>query len=306
LNLNTMNVSVILPAAGSGKRFARGAGHAIGTSGGETSEGVASGGKTSGVGPSKVEMELAGKPVFLHAVELFIRRNDVGRVIVAVAPDKIDDFRFRWGDKLGFLGVKVVAGGETERWQTVSNALQAVDDDATHIAVHDAARPLASTAMIDRVFEAASRFPAVIPACDVGATLKRAEIDDTAQAEADPLDAILGKADKDELQIRRVVQTVDRRGLVAVQTPQVFEAGLLRRAYQQIADGQLDPEGITDDAQLIEALGEPVRIVEGDTANLKITYPGDAELAEALLSRRGASQAAELAKKRLFAADDDD
>ncbi len=285
MNINTINVSVILPAAGSGSRFARGArGHV----------------------PSKVELELAGKPVFLHAVELFIRRSDVGRVIVAVAPDQLDDFRFRWGDKLGFLGVSVVAGGETERWQTVAKALEAVDDDATHIAVHDAARPLASAEMIDRVFEAASRFPAVIPACDVGATLKRAEVDDTAKAEADPLDAILGSADEDAIPIRRVVETVDRRGLVAVQTPQVFEAGLLRRAYQQIADGQINPAGITDDAQLIEALGEPVRIVEGETTNLKITYPGDAELAEALLGKRGASQAAALAKKRLFGHDDDE
>ena len=126
--------------------------------------------------------------------------------------------------------------------------------------------------MIDRVFEAAARFPAVIPACDVGATLKRAEVDDTAKAEADPLDAILGAADEDELPIRKVTQTVDRRGLVAVQTPQVFEAGLLRRAYQQIIDGQISPDGITDDAQLIEALGEPVRIVEGETTNLKMHH----------------------------------
>lgn len=283
--MDSMNVSVILPAAGAGSRFARGvAGHV----------------------PSKVELELAGKPVFLHAVELFIRRNDVGQVIVAVAPNQLDDFRFRWGDKLGFLGVKVVAGGEAERWQTVANALQAVDDDATHIAVHDAARPLASPEMIDRVFEAAMRFPAVIPACDVGATLKRAEMDETAKAEADPLDAILGSAEDHASPIRKVVETIDRRGLVAVQTPQVFESGLLRRAYQQIIDGQINPDGITDDAQLIEALGEQVRIVEGEPTNLKITYAGDAELAEALLSKRAESRVTDLAKKRLFGDEDED
>lgn len=285
LTMDAMNVSVILPAAGSGSRFARG---------------------TNGQGPSKVELILAGKPVFLHAVELFIRRSDVGEVIVAVSPDLLDDFRFRWGDKLGFLGVKVVAGGEAERWHTVANALATVAVDATHVAVHDAARPLASVEMIDRVFEAATRFPAVIPACDVGATLKRAVVDVTAQAEADPMDAILGAAETDDLPIRKVVQTVDRRGLVAVQTPQVFEAGLFRRAYQQLIDKQIDPDGITDDAQLIESLGEPVRIVEGESANLKITYPGDAELAEALLDKRGSSQAADLAKKRLFGDDDDE
>lgn len=257
-------------------------------------------------GPGKIEMELAGKPVFLHAVELFIRRPDVGQVIVAVAPDRLDDFRFRWGDKLGFLGVKVVAGGETERWQTVARALEAVEDSATHIAVHDAARPLGTTALIDRVFEAAQRFSAVIPACAMGSTLKRVEMDDTVETRVDPLDSILGSADHDPTPVHKVVETIDRRRLVAVQTPQVFEASLLRRAYRQIADGLLDPSGITDDAQLVEELGEPVRVVEGETTNLKITYPGDAELAEALLTRRSATQATELVKKRLFGDDDDE
>ncbi|MEZ6193849.1 MAG: 2-C-methyl-D-erythritol 4-phosphate cytidylyltransferase [Phycisphaerales bacterium] len=288
--MDAMNVSVILPAAGSGTRFAQGSGR--------SGPGLAG-------GLSKIEMELAGKPVFLHAVESFIRRADVGQVIVAVAPDKLDDFRFRWGDKLAFLDVEVVAGGVTDRWQTVLRALDAVSSDATHIAVHDAARPLASEALIDRVFDAAKRFPAVIPGCDVGATLKRVGVDDTIRADADPLDAILGTSDKDEPPIRRVVKTVDRRNLIAVQTPQVFEAVLFRRAYLQFADGGPDSQGITDDAQLIEAMGEPVRVVEGETTNLKITYPGDAELAEALLSKRGASRAADLAKKKLFRYDDE-
>ena len=168
-----------------------------------------------------------------------------------------------------------------------------------------AARPLAGEALIDRVFDAAKRFPAVIPACDVGATLKRVEVDDSIQADADPLDAILGPSDKDEPPIRRVVKTIDRRNLVAVQTPQVFDAVLFRRAYLQLAEGGLDPKGITDDAQLLEAMGEPGRVVEGESTNLKITYPGDAELAEALLGKRGVSQAADLAKRRLFGDDDE-
>ena len=283
--MQAINVSVILPAAGVGSRFAQG---------------------PARPGPSKIEQQLAGKPVFLHAVDLFAGRSDVGQVIIAVAPDQLDDFKFRYGEKLGFLGIKIVAGGEIERWQTVANALKAVSDDATHIAVHDAARPLATSAMIDRVFEAAARFPAVIPACDVGSTLKQVEIDDSVKQEADPLDAILGTSEQDDAPIRRVIQTIDRRNLVAVQTPQVFEANLLRRAYQQIADGRIATETITDDAQLIEALGESVHVVEGETTNLKITYPADAELAEALLAKRATAQAADLAIKRLFGPEDDE
>ena len=283
--MQTINVSVILPAAGVGSRFKQG---------------------STALGPSKIEQQLAGKPVFLHCVDLFANRPDVGQVIIAVTPDQLDDFKFRYGDKLGFLGIQVVAGGEIERWQTVAEALKAVSESATHVAVHDAARPLASPILIDRVFDAASRFPAVIPACDVGSTLKQAEADDTVQPQADPLDAILGPSDDSTPPIRRAVKTIDRRGLVAVQTPQVFDAALLRRAYQQIADGKIDTGSITDDAQLIEALGEQVRIVEGESTNLKITYPPDAELAEALLTKRATTSAAELAKKRLFGPEDDE
>jgi 2-C-methyl-D-erythritol 4-phosphate cytidylyltransferase len=283
--MDQMNVSVIIPAAGAGTRFAQG---------------------ELGLTPNKVELDLIGKPVFLHAIELFARRQDVGRVILAVSPGGLDDFMFRWGDKLAFMGVIVVAGGETERWQTVAKALDAVDEDATHVAVHDAARPLTTDALIGRVFSAASRFDAVIPGCDVGSTLKRVKDADTQQDEADPLDAILGSAGKDTVPARRVVETVDRRGLVAVQTPQVFEVGLIRRAYQQIAEGVLNPARITDDAQLIEMLGETVHIVEGESTNLKITYPSDAELAEALLLKLASSEAGELAKRRLFGDDDED
>ena len=290
--MNTMNVSVILPAAGSGTRFAAGAS--------ATHADILPG------GASKVELDLCGKPVFMHAVEVFRKRRDVGRVILAVSPDGLDDFRFRWGDKLGFMGVELIAGGEAERWQTVAKALEHVEQDATHVAVHDAARPLTSDALIDRVFLAATRHDAVIPGCDVGSTLKRVDTHDEPEEEIDPLDAILGSAGKETVPVRRVVDTVDRRGLVAVQTPQVFEANLIRAAYQRIASGQIDTAAITDDAQLIEAMGESVFVAEGETSNLKITYPADAELARAVIASRQQSQAGELAKKRLFGDDDDE
>lgn len=292
--MDTMNVSVILPAAGSGTRFAAGAS--------ETNANVDS---LAG-GVSKVELDLCGKPVFMHAVELFRKRRDVGRVILAVSPDGLDDFCFRWGDRLGFMGVELIAGGEAERWQTVAKALEHVEQDATHVAVHDAARPLTSDALIDRVFLAATRHDAVIPGCDVGSTLKRVDKHEEPGEDVDPLDAILGSAGKQTVPVRRVVDTVDRRGLVAVQTPQVFEAHLIRAAYQRIASGQIDTSTITDDAQLIEAMGGSVFVAEGETSNLKITYPADAELARAVIARRQHSQAGELAKKRLFGDDDDE
>lgn len=272
-----MKIAVILPAAGVGRRF-----------------GAA----------NKLEVDLAGKPVFLRAVELFRNRPrggaEVGQIILAVHPEQLDDFKFRWGDKLGFLGVTLIAGGMKERWETVAKALEVVESDCTHIAVHDAARPLATDKLISRLFEEAAHCDAVIPALPVRNTLKRVKEEDESYRGNDPLDAILGS---DAPDVRRVVETIDRGGLFEVQTPQVFEVKLLRRAYAAIQQG--GEVRVTDDAALVEALGQPVRVVEGEATNIKITLPADLELALALAEKREAATASELAKKRLFADEED-
>ncbi len=277
---NVSNIAVILPAAGRGRRF----------------------GDAGGSKP-KLEVDLAGKPVLLHAVELFTGRPEVGQVLVAVDPDQVDAFKFKWGDKLGFLGVTVVPGGKTERWETVLKAMEQVRADASHVAVHDAARPITDGRTIDRVLAAAATFDAVIPAVPVSSTLKRTESEPAAagESEPDPLDAILGSAGKTAVPGHRVVETVSRENLWMVQTPQVFERGLLQRAYEQITSGRVETAQITDDAGLIESLGEPVHIVEGDPLNVKITVPEDVALAAAILALRSGRQAGEqLGPKRKF------
>jgi len=278
-----MKITVILPAAGQSKRF-------------------------DAAGKSKLEVEIEGVAVFLRAVRLFENRPDVREILVAVNPDKIDEFRFKWGDQLGLRGIRIVAGGKVERWETVNNALKEVSDDTTHVAIHDAARPLTSRKLINRVFDAATRYPAVIPGLPVSATLKRVVDlqDDEKKEKVDPLDAILGSAGKDTTPVRRVEKTVDRTDMIEVQTPQVFEIELLRKAYAQLGIGQVDPATITDDAGLIESLGLPVYVVEGEPTNLKITRPGDLELARGIASLNKGKEAASLAKKRLFGDDDDD
>ncbi len=281
-----MKIAVILPAAGLGKRFAGSAPDPLAPT------------------ASKIELDLVGKPVFLRAVGLFLNRPIVGQIILAVNPDAVEDFNFRWADKLAFHGVKVVAGGRAERWETVLKAMEAIDGGCTHAAIHDAARPLTSAALVDRVFEAAGRHPAVIPGLPVAATLKRVVPHQDAAA-ADPLDAILGSEGKRAAPVKRVVATVDRSDLVEVQTPQVFELGLLRRAYAQISSGKLGGKGITDDAGLVESLGEPVYVVEGESTNLKITRPDDLKLAQAYLQMTEQKTAAEIGKKRLFKDEDE-
>ncbi|MFP4144245.1 MAG: IspD/TarI family cytidylyltransferase [Phycisphaeraceae bacterium] len=283
-----MKTAVIVPAAGLGRRFQQAGGSEA---------------------PSKVEMELAGTAVFLRVINLFAGRSDVAQVLLAVHPERVEMFRLRWGDRLRFQGVDIVPGGTRERWETVGKALEYVRGGCTHVAVHDAARPLASSEMIDRVFAAALEHGTAVPGVAVPDTLKRVlEAEEAAEAEPEGelLDAILGGAGKPApAEVRRVVETVPRSDLVAVQTPQVFELGLLQRAYVEIEDGRLDPDGVTDDASLVEALGEPVVVVEGDPLNFKITRPQDAELAEALLARREARDAAERGRRELFGDEDE-
>lgn len=292
MNDEAMQVAVILPAAGRGRRF--------GDGGGE--------------GKSKLDVELGGRAVLLRAVELFARRPEVGEVIVAADPDSLDAFKLKWGDRLGLLGVKVVAGGRSERWETVQRAIEAVGETATHIAVHDAARPVADAAMIGRVFAAAKQFDAVMPAVPITATVRRiGEKATPAGASADPLDAILGEAGKEQVEAWQVERTVSREGLWSVQTPQVFRADLLRRAYAMVAAGELSTEQITDDAGLIEAMidmlggeaGSPTLVaVRGDPLNVKITVPEDVAFAEAVQKLRdsgsGAADEDPLGPKRKF------
>jgi len=147
----------------------------------------------------------------------------------------------------------VVAGGAT-RTESVRAGLLAVPDHAEVVVVHDAARPAASAdlfrAVVDAIAEGAD---AAVPALAVSDTLKRVDGD-------------------------LVLSTVARDGLVAVQTPQAFRAGVLREAH---AKG----ESATDDAALVEALGATVRIVPGESSNLKLTTPGDLALLESVLRR---------------------
>ncbi|MCG8402922.1 MAG: 2-C-methyl-D-erythritol 4-phosphate cytidylyltransferase [Firmicutes bacterium] len=277
-----MNTTVILPAAGLGSRFAVG----------------------DRASASKIEFELRHKPVFLRTIDLFHGRADVGQIILAVHPGRLDDFKFRWADQLGFLGVKLIAGGEAERWETVQLALKHIADDATHIAVHDAARPCTSTAMIDRVFGAAEKLGAALPGLPMGDTVKRAGAADTSNLGKDLLDAIFDRPMSPTASARPILETVPRHDLCRVQTPQVFERQLISDAYAAIS-GE-NSEGITDDASAAERAGHEVYIVEGDPLNMKLTHPADAELLEAVLAMREEKAAKDSAIKQLFGDDDDD
>ena len=144
-----------------------------------------------------------------------------------------------------------VAGG-APRTRSVRAGLAAVPDDATIVCVHDAARPLATVALYQRVIAAvAAGASAAVPGVAVTDTIK-------------------------VVQDGAVVDTPDRSTLVAVQTPQAFRADVLRSAYARAAEDDLDA---TDDAALVEAMGARVLVVEGEPGNRKITLPEDLEWA---------------------------
>jgi 2-C-methyl-D-erythritol 4-phosphate cytidylyltransferase len=249
-----MNVAVIIAAAGASTRFGS---------------------------QDKLAQDLGGRPLLLRTVEIFAQREQVRAILVTAPPDRLDEFRERYAATLGFHGATVVAGGRAGRWESIRSALEAVPDEATHVAVHDAARPGLAPELLDRLFEAAASHAAVIPAVPIDATVKRvsAEAAEVAPPEDDAIaQAIFGEVGRAAIELRTVVETLDRDGLVLVQTPQVFHVDLLRRAYAQ---QQL--EGATDDAMLVERLGETVHVVAGDVRNFKITTPADLKLMRAVL-----------------------
>lgn len=222
---------VIIPAAGKAERF--------------------------GGGEKKTFAKLDGRPVFIRTLEHFINRPDVCQTILAVSPEDADTMKSRYGPNLGFMGVKLVVGGEQRR-DSVAAALAEVDDAAEYVAVHDAARPCVTAHMIDAVFAEAVKSGAAILATPITGTIKRV-------SEANVIE-----------------ETSPRAGLFEAQTPQVFLKVMLIDAYACLpADAE-----VTDDAEVAERAGNTIAVVASDATNLKITTKSDMTLANAIVKSR--------------------
>lgn len=195
----------------------------------------------------KAFIRCAGRELWEWSAEVLASACD--EVVFAVPADRVD------GDAAGGCGIRRVAGGAM-RSESVRHALDAAPG-ADIVVVHDAARPLVTADLVRAcVAEIEAGWDAAIAAAPVTDTIKEADADG------------------------QVRLTLERRHLWAVQTPQAFEAGILRRALDA------DPEATkvaTDDASLVEAIGGRVRIVEAPPRNFKITWPEDLERAESLL-----------------------
>ncbi len=195
---------------------------------------------------------LDGKPLIMYSIETFYRYDPGLHIIVAMHPA----FMGKWTALCAGSGFTIphqlVPGGET-RFHSVKNALALVPGNGL-VAVHDAARPLVTVDLISRTFSEAAGNGTAIPCVPVNETVRSIE---------------KGK-----------ITLVDRSRLRITQTPEVFDISLLQHAYQQPYR-----EEFTDDGSVVEATGRQVCLVEGEATNLKVTLPGDLEIAGVLLKR---------------------
>ncbi|MHC5061940.1 MAG: 2-C-methyl-D-erythritol 4-phosphate cytidylyltransferase [Planctomycetota bacterium] len=219
---------------------------------------AAGSGARFGGNKKKPFIEVAGRAAFLRSIEFFAEREDVKQTLLAISPDDDEIVKLKWGANLSFNGVKICHGG-SERFETVANALKLVADDIDLVVVHDAVRCCLKAKWVDKVIAKAGESGAAILACPVVATIKKA-------------------ADG------QIVESVDRAGLYEVQTPQVFDAELLKRAYENIENA--DKSTVTDDSTLVHALGHAVSIVQTDNSNIKITRKSDVAIATAIIKSR--------------------
>ncbi|MDG4791359.1 2-C-methyl-D-erythritol 4-phosphate cytidylyltransferase [Micromonospora sp. WMMD1102] len=222
------DVAVLVPAAGAGVRL--------------------------GPGGPKALRRIGGEPLLVHAVRRIAAAPSVHTVVVAAPPGDADAVRDLLAPVAELTVVAVVAGGAT-RQESVAAALAAVPAGPEIVLVHDAARALTPTALVESVAEAVrGGAEAVVPVLPVVDTVK----------EVSAAGLVLG--------------TVDRSALRAVQTPQGFRRSVLAAAHA----AAVDP--LTDDAGLVEKQGVPVTCVPGSEYALKITRPFDLALAEYLLT----------------------
>lgn len=207
-------------------------------------------GKRMGADIPKQFLELAGLPVLMHTISRFARYDSSLRIIVVLPSDHLEF----WDSLLKKHSYKVshhVAGGGPARFFSVRNGLEGVPDECI-VAIHDGVRPLVSKDTISRCFETAMNYGNAVPVIS-------------------PADSIRMVTGIDSV-------PVDRRHIKQIQTPQVFRAGLIKKAYLREYS-----EAFTDDATVLESTGERIVLVDGNRENIKITTPEDLLLAETLL-----------------------
>ena len=195
-------------------------------------------------------LEIQGKPILMHTLDVFNRFDAAMQLILVLPSVQIDLWKELCVKHNFTLNHEIVAGGQS-RFNSVKNGLEVVKTPAL-VAVHDGVRPLVSIETIARCFESAEKYNAAIPVVDLVDSIRQVTSTDS--------------------------QSVDRNAFKLVQTPQIFDAELLLKAYEQ----KYTPL-FTDDASVVEALGAKIHLVEGNRENIKITTEFDLKMAESIM-----------------------
>ncbi len=226
-----MDIGVIIPAAGRGKRMK--------------------------ANINKQYLKINSIPIIVHTLELFAHDSRIRDIVLVVKDTEVSYCKEKILKKYKFNNINIVAGGETRR-ESVFAGLMAFSPAIDYVIIHDGARPLLPREVIDRVIDNLGNYKAITTAVKVKDTIKI--------------------KDKNNF----VSRTLTREKLVAIQTPQAFSYNLIKEAHKKI------PEGVrvSDDASLVEKLGEPVKIIKGSYQNIKITTPDDLTYARLILENR--------------------
>lgn len=211
-------------------------------------------GTRMGIEKSKLLLDINGKTVLERSVEAFSDLPEVDEIIVVCRECDLE----RFSELLPDENITFVIGGDT-RQGSIGNAVEVIDR-CDYIIIHDGARPLVTQQAIINTLDEAQ----VTGAAATGVYVK-----DTIKLVDDKLN---------------IVGTPDRKNLVSIQTPQIFDFGIYKKALEKAVAAGKD---YTDDCQLVEALGMNVSAVIGDYENIKITTPGDLPLAKSIVDMRG-------------------
>ncbi len=215
---------------------------------------VVAAGSSQRMGFDKLMASVGDTPVLVHTLRSISASQSVREIVLVVREELIVPAS-QLCSAFGLAKVKCVVRGGKSRLESARLGTLAVSDEAELIAIHDGARPFPSIELIDAAIEAARQSGAAAPAVPVKDTIKVAR------------DGV-------------VEETLDRARLFAVQTPQVFEASLIRAALQKALD---DGAAVTDDCSAVERLGMRVVLTAGDERNIKLTTPADFAAAEQLI-----------------------
>ena len=218
------NVSVILPSAGSGKRF--------------------------GAGANKIFHPLCGRAIFLRSIDIFAGRDDVCQILLVVSPGDAEELSERFGGELSALGAELIEGG-AQRSDSVRNALARLDEGAALVCVHDAVRPCVSRERIDAVFQAAAESGAAILACPLNGTIKK----------VDPSGRIIATVDREGLWEAQTPQVFEKNLLIEAYArggQATDDAEMVQRTGRQVTVVPSDPNNIKITTQADLALAEAV------------------------------------------------